>query len=183
MPEPVVRRGPLIFKGETKAPVRRISSESVKVKKIVQSESVTKPCEGRIVSNGLTIQGLETQFKDELEIGDVIIVKHPQSLQIEERVVTEIISQRSLSINRPFSSDFVSTTDFSVRTNLQDPKIKSEQGQDRAETAASSERSVLTYKKRAGPWGYMTVTEELDRKYSEEELLDMRCKKSHDRYC
>jgi hypothetical protein len=47
----------------------------------------------------------------------------------------------------------------------------------------TKQKSVLSYQQKVGPWGYKTVTENLDRHYSEEELLDMRCKKVHDKYC
>lgn len=194
MPDPLVRRGALIFKGDSK-PLR---STALKRQPKQEAQVVnTRTCEGRIVSNGITIQGFETRFKDELDVGDTIIVRHPQSLEREERVVTAIISQRSLNVNRPFSCDFVSTTEFSVRkerivgkreTDALKVEDIDEDGGVRLNGAGLDEKltkqkSVLSYQQKAGPWGYKTVTENLDRHYSEEELLDMRCKKVHDKYC
>jgi hypothetical protein len=195
MPDPLVRRGALIFKGDN----RPLRAMTVKKQPKQEKHAVnTTVCEGRIVSNGVTIQGFETRFKDEIEVGDIIIVRHPQSLEREERCVTAIISQRSLNVNRPFSCDFVSTTEFAVRkerpsmgTKTAD-SIKVEDidedggvrmsGVNLAETL-TKQKSVLSYQQKVGPWGYKTVTENLDRHYSEEELLDMRCKKVHDKYC
>jgi hypothetical protein len=39
-------------------------------------------CEGRAVVSGTTIQGFETRFRDQVEVGDSILVHHPQSLTV-----------------------------------------------------------------------------------------------------
>merc|ERR1712080_237041 len=59
--------------------------------------------------------GFETKFKEELEVGDTILVHHANSLEVEMRVVTGVLSQRSCTIHQAFSKDVVSTTDFHVR--------------------------------------------------------------------
>lgn len=192
MPDPLVRRGALIFKGDS----RPLRAMTVKKRPKEEKHAVnTTVCEGRIVSNGVTIQGFETRFKDEIEVGDIIIVRHPQTLEREERFVTAIISQRSLNVNRPFSCDFVSTTEFAVRKEkplktadgLKVEDIDEDGGfgmkEVNLEETLTKQKSVLSYQQKVGPWGYKTVTENLDRHYSEEELLDMRCKKVHDKYC
>ena len=182
MPEPVVRKGALIFKGETKP--AGIRNKPVFREPVASSETDVLPGQGRIVSNGLTIQGLETLFKDELEVGDAIMIKHPQTSLREERRVVSIVSQRSLSVDRPFSSDFVSTTEFRIQKHRpaqsQVTGLKTEMGVDLPD---NENTSTLTYQGKIGPWSRQTVTEMLDKHVTEEELLDMRCKKVHDKYC
>jgi hypothetical protein len=187
MPEFLVRRGPLIFKGSKKkqalaAPVDKSTPKRPAVE--------CKKGEGRIVTFGTTVQGMETRFKDELGIGDLIEIRHPQTLALERRIVTGISSQRCLSVHEPFSTDLVSTTDFTILKDESVTGLKQELHEDQAEEEESSlskkiasEKSVLTFQDKAGPWNRKTVTLELDRNYSQEELLDMRCKKVHDKYC
>lgn len=204
MSQPAVRRGALVFKGDqplSKKPKRAKATSD----KSSSSAIPTLVCEGRIVSSGTTVQGMETRFKDELEVGDVILVRHPQSLMMEERMVVGVVSQRSLNVDRPFSSDFVSTADFSVRRESLTLKHKSastnavkkeelldhdhestEQQltvEQEVKRKLSQQKSVLTYQEKVGPWAYKTVAEKLDKHYSEEELLNLRCKKVHDKYC
>eukprot|EP01068_Selenidium_serpulae_P007361 Selendium_serpulae@DN4688_c0_g1_i6.p1 len=70
---------------------------------------------GRIVSSGPTINGFESNFKEEIQPGDTILVHHPVSLKVEQRVVEAVLSQRCLTIGQPFTRDLVSTTEFFVR--------------------------------------------------------------------
>jgi len=203
MPDIAVRRGPLIFKGVKEAahssaknlPVKKASIE----KKLNQQKELKQ--DGRIVSFGTTVQGMETRFKDEIQIGDLVIIRHPQTLAIEERIVTSVMSQRSLSIHDPFSSDLVSTTEFSIRKESivvqKSESIKKEGTEELFDEPAENEpnindeltkrlsqaKSTLSYQDKLGAWNRKTVTVQLDAHYSQEELLDMRCKKVHDKYC
>ena len=219
MADSQVRRGALAFKGEKplkKAKVRKPRSDDESGFRSpvsrVRSTPDVKQCEGRVVSNGTTLQGMETKFKEELEVGDVILVRHPQSLQMEERVVTGILSQRSLTVHNPFSSDFVSTTDFWVRkdSDILKHKLarKAQAGgmkkeeivgdneddapeqtvdqalQDALKRKLSKEEAVFTYQEKLGTsWAYKTVSVKVDKSLTQEDLLDMRCKKVHDKYC
>lgn len=190
MPEFLVRRGPLIFKGsKKKQALEAPEDKSTPKRKAVEF----KKGEGRIVTFGTTVQGMETRFKDEVGIGDLIEIRHPQTLALEGRIVTGISSQRCLSVHEPFSTDLVSTTDFTISKDESTSAVtglKQELTDDQAEEEDSSlsrkiasEKSILTFQEKAGPWNRKTVTLELDRNYSQEELLDMRCKKVHDKYC
>merc|ERR1719326_1031281 len=60
---------------------------------------------GRIVCSKVTIQGFETKFKEECAVGDTIVVQHPTSLVEESRIVVGILSQRTLTLNEPFSTE------------------------------------------------------------------------------
>jgi hypothetical protein len=46
-----------------------------------------------------------------------------------------------------------------------------------------SEKAHVSFKQKTGTWGYKTVTEKVDRSLTREDLLDMRAKRVHDKYC
>jgi hypothetical protein len=178
-------------------------------KKVAMSSEVeTIKGDGRIVSSGTTVQGMDTRFKEQIEIGDTLIVRHPQSLAVEERVVTSVMSQRSLTLHSPFSSDFVSTTEYSIRRDSVWLKssissstsgIKKEErshgpDEDEADIPATEalqeklrkrleeEENILTYREKVG-MGYRTVSMKVNNNLSKEDLLNLQIKKTHDRYC
>lgn len=213
--QPVVRKGALSFKGQK--PLKRViatpgvpdadtSAPQPKKPAVVQVDEYQ--CDGRVVANGTTVQGMETRFKDQLSVGDVLIVMHPQSLLPEKRTVTNILSQRSLMVHAPFSSDFMTTTEFAVRKESQliqqrisqsSTSLKKEEGhddhddskviavdqavQDELKRKLDNEEKILTYREKVGTWGYRTVSVKVDKNTSKEDLLDMQSKKVHDRYC
>lgn len=192
----LIKRGPLILKGTKPIAPRKQKTTVPKLPDRIEIQG-----EGRIVSFGNTVQGMETRFKEQIEIGDDILIRHPQTLAVEGRIVTEIHSNRSLGIHIPFSTDLVSTTEFSVRKAPVPQKSPREQqhvkeekdthgtieGQESIEQKLHErialEKSTLTYKDKSGAWNHATVSHQLDQHYSQEELLDMRCKKVHDKYC
>ena len=197
-----VRRGALSFKGEkkTKKPraIRQFSDDDESGSRVsLKSGPSMKEGEGRVVCYGTTLQGMETRFKEEIDVGDTIIVRHPQSLKLEERIVVSILSQRSLTFDSPFSSDFVSTTEYCIRKDSESLKskngIKQEEGipSEAAEEAfqrelkarIEKEKKTLTYQEKVGMWGYRSVTEKVNGDLSKEDLLEMRSRKVHDKYC
>lgn len=118
--------GRLKFKNATKAPREK---ERKRKERCLNSDDDSKnescgPADepvpqtqgaGRIVSSGPTVNGFESNFKEELQAGDTLLVHHPVSLKVEERVVEAVLSQRCLTIGLPFSRDLISTTEFYVR--------------------------------------------------------------------
>uniref|UniRef100_A0A0G4GGZ1 Uncharacterized protein n=1 Tax=Chromera velia CCMP2878 TaxID=1169474 RepID=A0A0G4GGZ1_9ALVE len=161
---------------------------------------------GRIVITNDTIHGFETKFKGEVEIGDEVHVFHPKTLVVEKRIVTAVLSDRSLTVNEAFSSDIASTTNFHIKKEsealkeralkkvkkeikmeegmepgLHDPSLKDEVSK-RLEKQLQKSRNVLTYREKQG-MGYKVVTEKLKGDVSREQLLDLRAKKNRDKYC
>jgi hypothetical protein len=128
---------------------------------------------------------------------------------MEEQAVLNILSQRSLTLQQPFSSDFVSTTEFWVRkdsqmlqrtrdsqsNSMKQEEFVDENPQESALANAedilhqehqrklSKEKSIFTYQEKVGSLHYKTVLVSVDKQLSQEELLNMRCKKVHDKYC
>merc|ERR1719401_3042579 len=70
---------------------------------------------GRLVSSSVNVNGFETKFKEEVEVGDSVCVHHPVSLEVEIRVVTGVLSQRSITVHQAFSKDLCSTTEYHIR--------------------------------------------------------------------
>ena len=204
-----VKRVPLNLKGPSQKRKRVESTISA-----TQDDSIaaTLNCSGRVVVSGITIQGLETKFKEEVEIGDTLILTNPQTHQIEERVVTVVMTNRSLMISEKLSSDFVSTVTLKVRKDsvklrqqvdrarrlnemnmlkkeeldgeLDDPDESTEVAMKRQlEKNLDEQQMNVSYKKKTGTWSYKTVTEKVDRSLSREDLLDLRSRRVHDKYC
>eukprot|EP00516_Mucochytrium_quahogii_P004663 CAMPEP_0203761820 /NCGR_PEP_ID=MMETSP0098-20131031/14834_1 /ASSEMBLY_ACC=CAM_ASM_000208 /TAXON_ID=96639 /ORGANISM=" , Strain NY0313808BC1" /LENGTH=229 /DNA_ID=CAMNT_0050655973 /DNA_START=87 /DNA_END=776 /DNA_ORIENTATION=- len=153
--------------------------------------------EGAIITSNVAVTGQETKFLDELQAGDVLLVHHPTSGEQEARVVTMVLSNMSVSLSSPFSSDLMVPCAFQY---LKKPKDKNEGiNKDRAaklrrkeelETAFGTYASVgntFTYRERKSgtnaSGGYQVVEQVLDKELSREELLDLRCSKKGDRNC
>ena len=43
--------------------------------------------------------------------------------------------------------------------------------------------AVLEYREKTGMWGYKTIKQKMDKEMTREQLLDMRTKKSRDKFC
>mmetsp|Transcript_15178 Transcript_15178/g.44376 ORF Transcript_15178/g.44376 Transcript_15178/m.44376 type:complete len:221 (+) Transcript_15178:48-710(+) len=156
---------------------------------------------GRIVTSTTTVHGFETKFKDELEAGDTIMFQHPNSLEVEKRVVISVLSQRSVVLHQAFSKDVVSTSEFHIRKDslklqerakasiedagdteaLQD--ATSQELQRELERRLKKQRKQCTVREKTGMWGYKMVTTALSKEASTEQLLDERCKQGRDKYC
>lgn len=192
----VKRRGMLVFKGSgtlPRAPLRKRPAVPDPSQGDSKSNSSVKG-DGRIVCSGVTVQGMETRFKEQVTVGDILQIYHPQTLIQEERMVASILSQRSLTIASPFSSDFVSTIEYMIRKTPKESEISSD-APVKTEASTTSPHQVsqsnellgngdkiLTYREKVG-MSYRTVAVKVDQNMSKEDLLDLQTKKSHDRYC
>merc|ERR1712232_1294222 len=156
---------------------------------------------GRLVSSHVNINGFETKFKEEVEVGDSLCVHHPVSLEVEIRVVTGVLSQRSITVHQAFSKDLCSTTEYHIRKDSlklkEQAKAQIAAGEDdpnALQDAASAElqrqldkklkkqRKEVTIREKTGMWGYKVVKKKLDKEASTEEMLDERCKQGRDKY-
>lgn len=162
------------------------------------------PGSGRIVASKDVIHGLETKFKEEVCVGDAIFVQHPNTHQMESRLVTAILSQRSLNILDSFSSDFSSTTAYHIKKDsiimerlaklekLQGEEEISEEEWMRRRMAKILEKKMKKQKKvikvqekvyGGGGVSYRSVEKKMDRTMSVEDALDERCKLGRDKHC
>uniref|UniRef100_A0A7S1QSP0 Uncharacterized protein n=1 Tax=Alexandrium catenella TaxID=2925 RepID=A0A7S1QSP0_ALECA len=206
------KRTALTFKGEDgKAKKKRRTEKAHDIPgqpkeegdvKAEEVESVPMvPGSGRVVTSNVTVHGFETKFKDELEVGDTLIIHHAVSLEVEMRVVTGILSQRSCTLHQAFSKDLVSTTEFHIRKDslkLQEKAKASIQDdgdpqslqdatslelQKQLEKKLKKKNKQCTVREKTGMWGYKAVTKSMGREVNTEELLDERCKQGRDKYC
>ncbi|XP_055389019.1 uncharacterized protein LOC129618240 [Condylostylus longicornis] len=169
----------------------------------VESQQAPEPGSGRLVTTGTTVQGFETKFKEEIEVGDAIILFHPSLLIEEERIVVGVLSQRSLTLHEKFSNDIASTTAYKIRKDSTLLRQKAGEALATNEGASSGSQTTLQdeisrqlqkkldntrqtfrYREKTGMWGYRVVTGEAEKNLSAEELLDMRVKKmGRDKFC
>lgn len=194
---------PLKLKGERNKSRKKKKKNSLSTSEELSVQLENIPGSGRIVSCGVTIHGFDTKFKEELQIGDRLIVFDSKTLIDESRIVVALLSQRSLTVDSPFPTDITSTTAFriskeSILLNAKVAKVLNTSG-DEANVSAKElqdevsrqlqkrlrkTRPVLKYRERTGMWGYRTVVETVPKNTTAEELLDMRAKRQgRDKYC
>eukprot|EP00916_Digyalum_oweni_P009500 GHVL01016047.1.p2 GENE.GHVL01016047.1~~GHVL01016047.1.p2 ORF type:complete len:207 (-),score=73.91 GHVL01016047.1:696-1316(-) len=169
----------------------------VENEEIIEDEKIpVNEGSGRLVSSGETLHGFESRFKSEAEIGDKILVHHPATLEVESGIIVGILSDRNCTLHQGFSSDLISTSTYYIKkdsiliNNKKDIEdnndikndIKNDEFNKRLQKQIKKQKSNLTYREKTGMWGYKTVKTELDREYSKEELLDLREKKSRDKF-
>ena len=153
---------------------------------------------GRFLSSGTAVQGRETRFQSELAVGDAIVIRHPTTLQEETRIVTMVLSEISIAISSPFSTDLISTVPFQYvkapkrRVDEAAARDAKRQKQSDAEKQAfgtyagggAMGESITFRRKKAGAFGgYEIVTQRNTQgSLSREDLLDMRCGNKGDRH-
>lgn len=129
--------------------------------------------EGRIIASSTTVQGFHTKFQQELKAGDYIEIEHPNTLIKERRQVANIISERTLILDREFSCDLVSTSEYYY--------ISTGDGEDGL--ASSNKGNTYSFREKDGMFKYKTIVKSMDSKLSREDILDIRAKKQRDKYC
>lgn len=129
--------------------------------------------EGRIIASSTTVQGFHTKFQQELKVGDYIEIEHPNTLIKERRQVANIISERTLILEREFSCDLVSTSEY-YYISVED---------DDDGLVSLNKGNTYSFRERDGMFKYKTVVKSMDSKLSREDVLDIRAKKQRDKYC
>ncbi|CAM9607349.1 unnamed protein product [Choristocarpus tenellus] len=149
---------------------------------------------GRMTSSGTTVHGHEAKFMDELNVGDAVIITHPTTLREETRIVKMVLSNVSISISSPFSTDLISTTPFrfikaprqeeSAESKAEAAKKRKLQEENTAfGTYAGAAGTKLVYRQRTAMGNYKIVEVDIEEGKTREELLDMRATKKADRHC
>jgi len=154
---------------------------------------------GRISSSGTAVRGHETKFMTELAVGDAVVITHPTTLTDETRIVRMVLSDVSISISSPFSTDLVSTCAFRFVAAPRVEKSQEEKDDEKRKRYVTREDdavgdyagrggTTLVYRKRkkgavGGSNGWHIVTEHLKEEKTRTELLEMRSKYKSDRHC
>eukprot|EP01041_Mallomonas_annulata_P008215 gene8215-16890_t len=140
---------------------------------------------------GTTVHGHGTNFMEELQPGDAILISHPTTMRDETKIVKMVLSGISIGISSAFSTDLITTTTFKY---IKAPKDQTDEQLDKEKQKGSKKRDVeeeaygtyasnggqrLTYReKKPGAYGgYKIVHQETEKTMTREELLDQRSKK------
>lgn len=174
---------------------RHPQSEALSSKTAAAAPKVVS-CTGEITTSGKVVSGYGTKFEREIAVGDALIVMVTNSQTIkkqqEMRVVTMRLSNISLSLSSPFSESIKNPTAFSVirkprdeakqrRLAEQNEQLSRKEEEEKASgTFGSTEE--LVYRERTEHGSYRIKRAKVDG-VSRESLLDMRSKKTSDKYC
>ena len=162
-------------KGQLKLKQKSIGSKQQASRQSTESRTAKnreiRNLTGRILVTKTNVQGLNTLFLEEAAPGDLLALVNPQSLISEERVITKILTNRVLTIDQPLSSDFVSTVEASVVK--QKGVSLEEQLNERNTQVAYREKKGLSYK---------VVVEQKTGRLTNDQLLETRIKRVHDKY-
>ena len=144
---------------------------------------------GRIMTSLATVHGKDTEFLNELEAGDKLIIYNDQTKENEEREITMVLGKKSLGIKEPFSRDISKFTEFRYQKK---PIIKVERPVEElvdekmakiSKKIEGKKKTTIEYRKNAGPWTYKKVSEEVEGDLSREQQLNLRVKKTRDKFC
>jgi hypothetical protein len=147
---------------------------------------------GMITSSGSVVTGIGTKFESELGVGDAMIVELSEGQQ-EMRVVKMRLSNLSCGISSAFSQSVVTPTPYQIirkPSNSEEEQRKRRQESQRmkAELEQSSfgtyrHTDELVFRRRTENGNYRIEKQSLDGERSRTELLEMRSKKTSDKYC
>ena len=147
---------------------------------------------GEITTSGTVVTGLDTKFEKEISPGDAVIVNI--NGQQEMRVVTMCLSNISLNLSSSFSKSLKDPTSYSIIRKPRDEvkqrklhKQKEELDQKQEEQKASGtygSTEELVYRERTEHGNYRIVRKKVEAQgISRADLLEMRSKKTSDKYC
>ncbi|SOV13751.1 conserved Plasmodium protein, unknown function [Plasmodium sp. gorilla clade G2] len=144
---------------------------------------------GRIVTIKNTIQGFETNFIEELKVGYEIILEHPTSLQTEKRIVTSILSNKTVLVNEEFTSDISTTCKFYINKIEKNNKTIQDNTNDNNNLEYAkvienkNKHDVIKIRQKVGLWSYKTVDKKIKGNMTNEQKLDERVKSGRDKFC
>ncbi|KYO00803.1 hypothetical protein PGSY75_0821200 [Plasmodium gaboni] len=144
---------------------------------------------GRIVTIKNTIQGFETNFIEELKVGYEIILEHPTSLQTEKRIVTSILSNKTVLVNEEFTSDISTTCKFYINKIEKNNKTIQDNTNDNNNLEYAkvienkNKHDVIKIRQKVGLWSYKTVDKKIKGHMTNEQKLDERVKSGRDKFC
>ena len=147
---------------------------------------------GAIMSSGVVVTGIDTDFPKELELGDTVLAtvsdRFRNTTSDEARVVNMVLGKNSLNLNAPFSCDLTSATPFMVVKKKPDLEVLRAARREKLKRAKDvvEEGKTVTYKKVIASSGtfkkWETVTEK-GSSMSREDMLNVRAKYKADRHC
>lgn len=147
---------------------------------------------GEITTSGTVVTGYDTRFRKDLQVGDAFLVDIAG--QQEMRVVTMLLSDISINLSSAFSQNVSKPAPFQL---IRKPKNVVKEAKEAAKDAEQSERDLqqlafgtygtteeLVYREKTEHGSYRIKRVKVDGKdLTRGDLLHMRSKKKHDKYC
>ncbi|CAB9509588.1 Eukaryotic family of unknown function (DUF1754) [Seminavis robusta] len=205
-------RGKLVFKGDDakkkkKKKAKHSSSKgdetSVSVSTVAAAASVASAPtttaavpqmvtgSGKITTSGTVVTGHGTKFGKEIAAGDALIVM--ENGQQQMRVVTMRLSDISLNLSSAFGTSFKTPTSYKViRKPRDDAKLKrlqaeqdslSKKEQEELASGTFGSNEEFVYRVRTETGNYRIKREKTSNSSTRTDMLDMRSKKTSDKYC
>jgi len=148
--------------------------------------------QGLITSSATVITGHGTAFKNELRVGDAILVRNQKGSD-EMRIITMVLSNASASISSAFTSDLRNPTQFNYINKPRDDKremaakaekarLEKEEVEQRA-MGTYGNKGEIVYREKTEHGGYRIRKEKATTEMSRSDLLAARAGKKSDRYC
>jgi hypothetical protein len=157
--------------------------------------SITKGT-GRITTSGSVVTGHDTRFKKEINIGDAILVDSADGKQQEMRVVNMRLSDVSINLSSGFTTSLSTPTTFYYIRKPRNARQEQHE-REKARSEESKERQMhafdvyggggtsVVYREKTETGSYRIKTEQIDGRSerTRQDLLDLRAKKTSDKYC
>ncbi|CAD51162.1 hypothetical protein PFAG_02105 [Plasmodium falciparum Santa Lucia] len=180
--------------GKLKLKIKKKKIDKKKVSKGKEKETENEETNivtgsGRVITIKNTIQGFDTNFIEELKVGYEIILEHPTSLQTEKRIVTSILSNKTVLVNEEFTSDFSTTCKFYINKIEKDNKTIHENENDNNNLEYvkvienKNKHDVIKIRQKVGLWSYKIVDKKIKGNMTNEQKLDERVKSGRDKFC
>jgi hypothetical protein len=141
---------------------------------------------GRITTSGTVVTGYETKFGKEVKVGDALLVGSVM------RVVTIVLSELSMNLSSAFPSDFKEPINYSYvakprNQELDEQVMELKKKKAEAETTehafAGYAGSQIVYRERTAHGSYRTKRTGTADNLTRSDLLEIRAKKTSDKYC
>jgi hypothetical protein len=145
---------------------------------------------GRITTSGTVVTGYDTKFEKELSAGDAIMVSLPSG-EDELRVITMRLSNTSLNLSSPFSENLKEPQSYKYIQKPRNVEQETyEKQKKRMEQIKQTEKSVydlytnnsLVYREKTETGSYRIKRQDVHSN-TRGDLLEMRSKKTSDKYC
>eukprot|EP01029_Cantina_marsupialis_P017258 TRINITY_DN386_c1_g1_i1.p1 TRINITY_DN386_c1_g1~~TRINITY_DN386_c1_g1_i1.p1 ORF type:complete len:202 (+),score=65.75 TRINITY_DN386_c1_g1_i1:67-672(+) len=167
----------------------------------IESESEEEPQtlrkmigSGKILTSGTVVMGYETKFDEELANGDAIQIRNPTTLVEETRLITAVLSNVSISLSTPFSTDVITRSSFhyfkkpkeKLSKEEKTKRRKSEKKKHNTEAFGTySDVDTVTFrvKSKSAYGGYTIVKQKTGGELTRSELLEKRVGMKADRHC
>lgn len=150
-------------------------------------EHLPVPGSGRVLSSGPVVMGRDSKFKSEVQSGDVLVVLvDAMNFVKESRTVLRVVSDVNLSINKPFSKDVITWSQYDIKKRDEEEEDDSTVDQLYSKKMRNTkdlepEKQFIEIREKVGMWGYKTRKVEIDPGMTMEEKMRLKEKYKKDK--